>query len=108
MEAMRPTLVIIDDHEAFRATVSALLEAEGFSVVGTAADGDSGLSVVAELRPDLVLVDIQLPGVDGFEVARRIGQLAQAPPVVLISSRGRSAYQARIERAAVLAFLTKQ
>ena len=73
---MRPTVLIVDDHQAFRDSASALLEAEGFSVVGHAADGREALTEAERLRPDVVLVDIQLPDVDGFLVAEQLSAAA--------------------------------
>src|SRR3954466_16344543 len=69
---MPRTVLIVDDHPSFRSTARALLEAEGFEVVGEAEDGASGLAAAAELRPDLILLDVQLPDIDGFEVASRV------------------------------------
>ena len=66
-----PTIVVVDDHPTFRATACALLEAEGFVVVGEAADGLTALEVIERLAPDVVLLDVQLPDIDGFEVAAR-------------------------------------
>ena len=66
------TIVVVDDHPTFRATACALLEAEGFVVVGEAADGRSALEVIERLAPDVVLLDVQLPDIDGFEVAARV------------------------------------
>ena len=66
---MATTVLIVDDHPGFRASARMLLEAEGFDVVGEAGDGRSGLDAAAELRPDVVLLDIQLPDMDGFAVA---------------------------------------
>ena len=69
---MALTVLIVDDHPSFRASARVLLEAEGFDVIGEAADGTSGIAEAKRLRPDLVLLDVQLPDIDGFEVA---GQL---------------------------------
>ncbi len=69
---LRQTVLIVDDHGAFRAAARALLEASAFDVVGEAADGASALAAVAELSPDIVLLDIQLPDLDGFTVAERL------------------------------------
>ena len=69
---MTPTLVIIDDHAGFRAFARALLEAEGYDVVGEAADGVSGVELVCRLLPDVVLLDVVLPDLDGFAVSTRI------------------------------------
>src|SRR3954447_19967450 len=69
---MQPTVLIVDDHPAFRSQARALLESEGFAVVGEAKDGAEALAAVEALRPEVVLLDIQLPDLDGFEVAERL------------------------------------
>jgi DNA-binding NarL/FixJ family response regulator len=81
------TVLIVDDHPSFRATAHALLEAEGYEVVGEAEDGESAITAVQELDPDVVLLDVQLPGIDGFEVASRLTSNGGRPCVVLVSSR---------------------
>ena len=88
------TVLIVDDHESFRAVARALLEADGFDVVGEAADGASALAAVAELRPDVVLLDIHLPDLDGFTVAQRLP--ADGPAIVLTSSRSVSSFRRRL------------
>ena len=80
-------VLIVDDHPSFRASARTLLEAEGFDVVGEAETGVAALRAVKELRPELVLLDIQLPDFDGFEVAARLGKLDDPPEIVLTSSR---------------------
>ena len=92
---MEWTVLIVDDHPGFRSAARALLEADGFEVVGEAADGESGLAAAARLRPGLVVLDVQLPDLDGFEVARRLAHAGDPPVVVLVSSRDRSAYRGR-------------
>jgi DNA-binding NarL/FixJ family response regulator len=105
---VRPTVLIVDDHHAFRESASALLEAEGFAVVGEAADGGSALAQAARLRPDIVLLDVQLPGLDGFAVAERLAAGPNRPRVVLISSRDAAAYGPRLQAARAWGFITKR
>ena len=105
---MRPRVLIVDDHADFRESASALLEAEGYEVVGAAADGETAMIEVERLRPGIVLVDIQLPGIDGFDVAERLASSDAAPAVILISSRDAGAYGSRIDEAPVRGFLGKR
>jgi DNA-binding NarL/FixJ family response regulator len=105
---MRPTVLIVDDHEAFRGSASAMLEAEGFHVIGQAADGQEAVAQAERLRPDVVLLDIQLPGIDGFTVAERLAALPEPPRVVLISSREASSYGHRVGEAAAQGFIAKR
>jgi DNA-binding NarL/FixJ family response regulator len=100
------TVLIVDDHEEFRHTVRALLEADGFEVVGEAPDGRSAIAEAKRLRPRLVLLDIQLPDLDGFEVAARLAE-AGASCVVLTSSRTASSYRRRLAQSPALAFIPK-
>jgi DNA-binding NarL/FixJ family response regulator len=104
---VRPTVVIVDDHGGFRSSVRALLEAEGFEVVGEAEDGVSALAAVDQFRPGIVLLDIQLPDIDGFEVAERLAQASDPPAVVLISTRDISAYRRRLAGSPARGFITK-
>jgi DNA-binding NarL/FixJ family response regulator len=104
---VRPTVVIVDDHGGFRSSVRALLEAEGFEVVGEAEDGVSALAAVDQFHPGIVLLDIQLPDIDGFEVAERLAQASDPPAVVLISTRDISAYRRRLAGSPVRGFITK-
>jgi len=104
---MRPTVVIVDDHAGFRSSARAVLEAEGFDVVGEADDGESALATIGRLRPRVVLLDIQLPDIDGFEVAERLAGEADSPAVVLISTRGVSSYRRRLARSPVRGFISK-
>jgi CheY-like chemotaxis protein len=105
---MRPTVLIVDDHPGFRASARALLEAEGFDVVGEAADGEQAVREVGRLRPDVVLLDVQLPDVDGFAVADRLASEGGAAAIVLISSREAAAYGPRLEAAAARGFIAKR
>ncbi len=108
------TILIVDDHGGFRAQVRALLEADGFDVVGEAADGAGAIEAVRALRPSLVLLDIGLPDREGFDVARELvdtpapGDVPGRPPlVVLTSSRDAAAYGPRIARSGAIGFIPK-
>lgn len=109
LEQLRPArrVLVVDDHPSFRRCASALLAAEGFEVVGEAADGESALVAAGRLAPELVLLDVQLPDLDGFEVARRL--LAGNPrlSIVLVSSRDRSEYGPLIEASGARGFVSK-
>jgi DNA-binding NarL/FixJ family response regulator len=85
--AMTRTVLIVDDHPSFRASARMLLESEGYEVIGEAEDGNSALRAVHELKPDIVLLDVQLPDIDGIEVASQLTANGSGPAVVLTSSR---------------------
>jgi DNA-binding NarL/FixJ family response regulator len=104
---MPRTVLIVDDHDGFRRDARALLEASGFDVVGEAADGASAVAAAEALRPLLVLLDLQLPDIDGFEVAARIAETADPPVVVLTSSRSASAYRRRLATTTARGFVPK-
>jgi DNA-binding NarL/FixJ family response regulator len=101
------SVLIVDDHAGFRRMARALLEAAGFDVVGEAADGQTALIEADRLRPGLVLVDIQLPDLDGFEVAARLASRADPPGVVLTSTRAASSYRHQLASCAALGFIAK-
>jgi DNA-binding NarL/FixJ family response regulator len=103
----RPRVLIVDDSGLFRRAARHVLAAAGFDVVGDAADGSSALRLVAELRPDIVLLDVQLPDLDGFDVAARLCRGADPPAIVFVSSRSRSDYGGMVERSGVCGFLDK-
>jgi DNA-binding NarL/FixJ family response regulator len=104
---MGPTVLIVDDHPSFRSLARALLEAEGFAVVGEAEDGATAIAAVEALRPAVVLLDVQLPDLDGFEVAERLASRADAPAVVLVSTRTAAAYGVRLETTPACGFISK-
>jgi DNA-binding NarL/FixJ family response regulator len=107
ISGMRPTVLIVDDHAAFRASARALLEAEGFDIIGEATDGAEAVKAVAVLRPEIVLLDIQLPGLDGLTVAEQLATVPDAPAVVLISSRDAAAYGPRLQATRARGFIPK-
>jgi DNA-binding NarL/FixJ family response regulator len=102
---MPVTVLIVDDHAAFRASARTLLELDGFDVIGEAADGESGLRLARELQPELVLLDIALPDLNGFDVADRLA--GGRSKVVLISSREPSDLGRRVSRSEALGFVPK-
>jgi DNA-binding NarL/FixJ family response regulator len=86
-------IVIVDDHAGFRAQVRVLVERLGWDVVGEAADAAAALAVVGAARPDAVLLDVQLPDGNGFDLASRLGGR-----VVLVSGRDPTQFRARLRR----------
>jgi DNA-binding NarL/FixJ family response regulator len=104
---MAVSVLIVDDHAGFRAGARELLEADGFDVVGEAGDGHGAVEAAQRLRPDVVLLDVQLPDVDGFAVAERLAAHVDPPDVVLVSSRSRAAYRRRLERSPARGFISK-
>ena len=101
------TILIVDDHAGFRVQARALLEADGFVVVGEAGDGASGLAAARSLRPDLVLLDVGLPDVEGFEVARALAAEGPPPFVILTSTREARDFGPRLHGSGVLGFIPK-
>ena len=105
---MARTVLIVDDHPSFRATARALLECDGFDVVGEAANGAEGLALAGELEPELVLLDVQLPDSTGFEIAAELADgTASAPVVVLVSSRDAGDYGDLIPACGARGFIAK-
>jgi DNA-binding NarL/FixJ family response regulator len=98
-------VLVVDDHPGFRTSARTLLEVEGFEVVGEAADGATGLRLVGQVDPDLVLLDIALPDVSGFEVAELLAR--GRSKVILVSSRDRGDFGGRVRRCGALGFLSK-
>ncbi len=101
------TVLIVDDHPSFRASARELLEAEGYEIVGEAESGAAALQAVKELKPDLVLLDVQLPDIDGFQVAAQLRELADPPAVVLTSSRDSADYGSCIQVCGATGFVPK-
>ncbi len=81
-----PTVLIVDDHAAFRALARQVLQADGYDVIGEATDGQAGLDAAGALRPDVVLLDVRLPDMDGFQVAGHLAGCCDAAVVVTSSS----------------------
>jgi CheY-like chemotaxis protein len=101
------SVLIVDDHPSFRASARRMLEAGGYSVVGEAADGAAAVAAADDLAPDLVLLDVQLPDIDGFEVADRLQRLQRAPQVVLTSSRDGADFGTAVAESPARGFIAK-
>lgn len=99
-------VVLIDDDERFRATARRSLSADGIDIVAEVADGEHAVDAVARWQPDVVLLDIALPGIDGFEVARRLQAGGSSAVVVLVSSRD-AAYGRRVASGLAAGFVPK-
>ncbi len=104
---MTPTILIVDDHAAFRVGVRALLAVDGYEVVGEAPDGRSGLEAAASLQPDVVLLDVRLPDMDGFEVAGILAARGDSAAVVITSSSDDPLYPERAVDSGARGFVAK-
>jgi DNA-binding NarL/FixJ family response regulator len=104
---MRHTVLIVDDHPGFRRTARTVLEHDGYAVVGEAADAASGLRESRRLRPAIVLLDVGLPDESGLDLAARLTAEADAPAVVLVSSRDRADLGPLVERSGACGFIAK-
>jgi DNA-binding NarL/FixJ family response regulator len=104
---MPKTVLIVDDHPSFRLTARALLEAEGFEVVGEAADGASAIEAARRLKPEVLLLDVQLPDMDGFAVAEELCRNGWSPAVVLTSSRDISDFGSLVRTCGARGFVPK-
>jgi DNA-binding NarL/FixJ family response regulator len=104
---LNETVLIVDDHPSFRAMARLLLETEGFVVIGTATDGESAITEALELRPDIVLLDIGLPDITGFEVAARLREAGSTAAIVLASSRAGDDFGSLIADSGARGFIEK-
>jgi DNA-binding NarL/FixJ family response regulator len=102
-----PTLVIVDDSLEFLASAEPMLREEGFDVVACVSDASRVVAEVRRLRPAVVLLDVQLPFLNGFELARQLADLDPRPIVILISSRDPAAYGSELTMAPVRGFISK-
>jgi DNA-binding NarL/FixJ family response regulator len=101
------TVLIVDDHPSFRASARAILESEGFEIVGEAADGRTALRAARELEPDVVLLDVQLPDANGFDLCAFICEVGTSQAVVLVSSRDADDYSGLIDESGARGFISK-
>ena len=105
---MARTVLIVDDHPSFRSSARAILEADGFEVVGEAEDGAAALAAVARLDPEIVLLDVQLPDATGFDVCSSLAaRNGSGPAVILVSSRDAGDYGDQIAACGARGFVPK-
>ena len=104
---MPRSVLIVDDSAPFRATAAALLRARGYEVVGAVADGASGLEAAWRLRPDGVLLDVNLPDGNGLELAGRFAGEGYSPVVVLVSTIDSATFGDGIAASGARGFLAK-
>ena len=102
-----PSIVIVDDDPRFRGIARRLLESEGLEVIGEAADGHEAIAVTRELEPDVVLLDVQLPDMNGIEVAAQLAADGDRPAVVLTSTRDESDFGPELEQSGARGFVPK-
>jgi DNA-binding NarL/FixJ family response regulator len=100
-------VLIVDDHAPFRELARSLLQRAGFTVVGEAGDGAGAVDASRRLRPHVVLLDVQLPDTDGFDVARTLADQDESPVVVLTSSRDSTVYRRRLAGSTARGFIAK-
>lgn len=106
--SMARTVLIVDDHPSFRASARAILEEGDFRVVGEAADGTAALQAVAELHPDVILLDVQLPDMTGFDICGLLEKgNGSSPAIVLVSSRDETDYGELVETSCAVGFIPK-
>lgn len=99
-------IVIADDEAVIRLGLRAMLEDQGYRVVGEAADGKRALDLVAKLEPDLVFLDIKMPGIDGLQAARRL-LAGRGVPVIILTAYADRAFVEQAREAGALAYLVK-
>jgi DNA-binding NarL/FixJ family response regulator len=107
ISGMGTRILIVDDHQGFRASARRILQAHGFEVVGEAEDGQSAVALAVELNPEVVLLDLQLPDTDGFQVAAQLRDARLGAIVVLTSSRDWSDVCRRQQDAGAAGFIPK-
>lgn len=101
-------VLIVDDQAPFREASRMVVDMiDGFEVVGEAVNGHDALEMIADLAPDLVLMDVQMPGIDGIETTRRISQLADPPVVIVMSTHESGDYNGIAQAAGAVGFMPK-
>ncbi|MBA1202693.1 response regulator transcription factor [Pseudomonas capeferrum] len=101
------TVLMVDDHPTVRLAVRMLLERERFTVIGETGDGIEAVQLARTLSPDVVILDIGLPGLDGMEVIKRLHLLDPAPKVMVLTGQPPDLYVRRCLDAGIAAFVSK-
>jgi DNA-binding NarL/FixJ family response regulator len=104
---MERTVLIVDDHPSFRTSARAVLEADGFDVVGEAEDGATALTANRLLKPDIVLLDVQLPDANGWDLCEFLCEIQPRPAIVLVSSRDASDFNGLVDKGPARGFIAK-
>jgi DNA-binding NarL/FixJ family response regulator len=102
-----PRILLVDDDERLRTALRMLLDIAGLEVVGEAGDGASGVAAVRELRPDIVLMDVRMPGMDGLEATRRITAMGLGVAVIVVSAYDTSAFEEQARNAGAAELVAK-
>jgi DNA-binding NarL/FixJ family response regulator len=101
-------VLVVDDQAVFRHVMSAVVdETEGFVLVGCAASGEESIVTAGVLRPDLVLMDVNLPGIDGMEATRRLRTETTAAAVVLLSTYDEDDWDGQAQECGAVAYVGK-
>ena len=106
-DTVQETILIVDDHPSFRAVAQMVLETDGFDVVGTAGDGETAVAATLRLVLDVVLLDVELPDMDGFEVAARLREAGSRAAILLASSRDGADFGSLVADSGARGFIAK-
>ncbi|MFJ5282965.1 response regulator [Pseudomonas rustica] len=100
-------VIVVDDHPFVRASVKALLSQDGFDIVGETGNGQEAIRLVRDLQPDLIVLDIGIPDLDGFEVINRLSGLSRAVKVLVLSTQSPEQFSIRCKHAGAAGYVCK-
>jgi DNA-binding NarL/FixJ family response regulator len=101
-------VLVVDDHESFRRVAAAVVDAlDGFQVVASVATGEESLIATEATAAHLVLMDVNLPGIDGIEATRKLRSLARPPVVILLSTYDEGDFGPHAQECGAAAYITK-